>query len=67
MVQEKPFDLDNFYRTRQELAGELGSTYAQRQLSEIRRLVQEDNLQKLKEDSSKANKQKSEKSDGGKK
>lgn len=45
MAKEKAFDLDGFYASRQALAGELNSPYAHRQLSEIRKHVQERKLQ----------------------
>lgn len=48
-IKEKKFDLDNFYNSRQQLASEIDSTYAHRQLSEIRKQVQEKQLEKQRE------------------
>lgn len=58
MTKEKKFDLDGFYRSRQELAGEINSPYAHRQLSEIRKQVQEAKLSAI---NTKQNKNTSEK------
>lgn len=56
MAKEKAFDLDGFYASRQALAGELNSPYAHRQLSEIRKHVQERKLQAVRADKPKATK-----------
>lgn len=44
MTKEKPLDLDGFYQSRQQLAGEIGTIYAQRQVAGIRQVVQEAKL-----------------------
>ena len=44
MIIEQPLDLDSFYESRQQLAGENGTMYAQRQLAGIRQVVAEAKL-----------------------
>lgn len=44
MIKEQPLDLDAFYESRQKLAGENGTMYAQRQLAGIRQVVAEAKL-----------------------
>lgn len=44
MIKEQPLDLDAFYESRQKLAGENGTLYAQRQLAGIRQVVAEAKL-----------------------
>ena len=47
MINEQPLDLDAFYESRQKLAGENGTMYAQRQLAGIRQVVAEAKLQSV--------------------
>lgn len=47
MIIEQPLDLDAFYESRQQLAGENGTMYAQRQLAGIRQVVAEAKLQSV--------------------
>lgn len=47
--KNKPLDLDAFYKSRQEIAGEIGTIYAQRQVAGIRQLVQEAKLAEVQE------------------
>ena len=47
MIIEQPLDLDSFYESRQQLAGENGTMYAQRQLAGIRQVVAEAKLQSV--------------------
>lgn len=47
MINEQPLDLDAFYESRQQLAGDNGTMYAQRQLAGIRQVVAEAKLQSV--------------------
>lgn len=47
MIKEQPLDLDAFYESRQKIAGENGTMYAQRQLAGIRQVVAEAKLQSV--------------------
>lgn len=44
MAKDKPLDLEHFFQSRQDIAGQQGTVYAQRQVAGIRQLVQEAKL-----------------------
>lgn len=50
MVKQKSLDLNRFFETRQEIASNLNSRYAQSQVSNIRKNIQEEKLNSAKKE-----------------
>lgn len=50
MVKQKALDLNRFFETRQEIASNLNSRYAQSQVSNIRKNIQEEKLNSAKKE-----------------
>lgn len=60
MVQtkEKPFDIQHFFETRQQIAGELGDIHSQRRITDMRQHIQEKRIEEARKAEAKTTKKK---------
>lgn len=46
-IEEKPFDVQHFFETRQAIAGELGDIHSQRRITDIRQKIAEQRMEEV--------------------
>lgn len=48
-IEEKPFDVQHFFETRQLIAGELGDIHSQRRITDIRQKIAEQRMEEIRQ------------------
>lgn len=66
-IEEKPFDVQHFFETRQMIAGELGDIHSQRRITDIRQKIAEQRMEEIRQAESETEKAKTAKKTTNKK
>lgn len=66
-IEEKPFDVQHFFETRQLIAGELGDIHSQRRITDIRQKIAEQRMEEIRQAESETEKAKTTKKTTNKK
>lgn len=66
-IEEKPFDVQHFFETRQMIAGELGDIHSQRRITDIRQKIAEQRMEEIRQAESETEKAKTTKKTTNKK
>lgn len=66
-IEEKPFDVQHFFETRQMIAGELGDIHSQRRITDIRQKIAEQRMEVIRQAESETEKAKATKKTTNKK